>query len=662
MNKEIINNIKSLGIDMIKEAGSGHPGIVLGAAPIMYTLFAKHLNISNRDMNWANRDRFVLSAGHGSALLYATLFMGGFLTLEDIKNFRKLNSKTPGHPEKDVTPYVEVSTGPLGQGFSTAVGMALAEKILEEQTILPKKSKLEAKRCLIDHYIYVLCSDGDIMEGITSEAAAIAGNLELNHLIVLYDSNNITLDSDTNYTLRENVLEKFKAMGWHTDLVKNGENVSDISKAIEEAKRERKPSIIQIKTIIGNGSLNAGSNRVHGGCLDSEDINQLKLKLNIPSEPFYVNEQAKQSFIAEITNHSSLKYSKWANDYRAFFDENVTGNADNIKFIFNKEQMFDITKFRYDINTEKRKATRVLNGEVMNVIANNINNFIGGSADLASTTKTYLRQMGNVTLDNHQGQNILFGVREHAMGAILNGLALYNFKVFGSTFLAFSDYMKPSIRMSALMKLPVNYVFTHDAVNIGEDGPTHQPVEQLVCLRATPNLNVFRPCDLNEIIGSWNIMLNSIETPNAIILSRLETEAVLGSSIQDVKRGAYIVKVEPEKVEGVIIATGSEVSLAIHIAENLYQKSKISLRVVSMPCQELFMKQTKEYKESILPVGIKRVVIEASSSYSWYQFVYNDNYLFNINDYGVSASSNDVLSYMHYDYNTIENKIYKLFR
>lgn len=662
MDNQIISNIKTLGIDMIKEAGSGHPGIVLGASTMLYTLFAKHLNITAKDPNWENRDRLVMSAGHGSALLYATLFMAGLLNLDDLKNFRKIGSKTPGHPERNITPFVEVSTGPLGQGLATAVGMALAEKRLEEQTILPHKNILEARRSLIDHYIYVICSDGDIMEGITSEAASLAGNLKLNHLIVLYDSNDVTLDGSASLAFNEKVLDKFKAMGWNTEYVKNGEDVKEISKAIECAKRANEPTIIEIKTVIGKGSLREGTNYVHGGVLDNEDINQLKTKLGIPTTPFYVNEAARQNFKVQVINHSSEKYGKWASNYHEFVDEDVTGNAENIKFIFKDNQIYDITKYRYNINTENKKATRVLNGEIMNEIARNINNFIGGSADLATTTKTYLKNMGDITKDDHRGRNIWFGIREHAMGAILNGLALYNFKVFGSTFLAFSDYMKPSIRMSALMKLPVNYIFTHDAANIGADGPTHQPVEQLVSLRSIPNLNVFRPCDANEIIGCWNVMLNSKTTPNALILSRLETESVPNSNMYDVAKGAYIIKKEENNLEGVIIATGSEVSLALHIAEDLYRTNKISLRVVSMPCQELFLKQLTDYQESILPKGIKKIVIEASSSFSWYQFVYNEKYLFNVNDFGVSASTSDVLKYLEFDYESIKKKIYKLFR
>lgn len=658
MDNQIINNIKTLGIDMISEAKSGHPGIVLGAAPILYTLYAKHININISDPNWFNRDRFVMSAGHGSALLYATLFMAGYLTLNDLKNFRKLNSKTPGHPEYGITPGVDISTGPLGQGFATAVGMALASKKLNQELKFPKKSFLEAEESLIDHKVYVLCSDGDIMEGITSEAASIAGNLKLNNLIVLYDSNNISLDGNTDNTLKENVLDKFKAMNWNTIYVKNGNDVKSIDHAISNAKKSSKPTIIEFKTIIGLGSELENSNLVHGKPLSNIDVERLRIKLNIPNTSFYVNNDAKEYFQKQIAIRSSESYNVWSNHYNRFMEN---GQKEKYNFLFKKEEVFNILSYDFRLETDLKEATRVTNQKVMKIIASNLYNFIGGSADLATATYTYLEDFGNITDIDYSGRNILFGVREQAMGAILNGISTYHYHVFGSTFLSFSDYLKPSIRMSALMSLPVTYIFTHDSINIGQDGPTHQPIEQLASLRTIPNLNVYRPCDANELIGSWNQILNS-NHPNCLILSKIDVP-ILNESRKDlVQKGAYIIKQEEQRLSAIIIATGTEVHTAIHIARELKQKYQIDLRIVSMPCMEEFLNQPKEYQEEILPTGYKKIVIEAGSPFGWEKFVYNDKYLICLNQFGKSGSKDEVLKEMNFDYESIKNRILEILK
>lgn len=658
MDNQVINNIKSLGIDMINKAKSGHPGIVLGAAPILYTLYKNHLNINPSDPNWFNRDRFVMSAGHGSALLYSVLFMAGYLELEDLKQFRKIHSRTPGHPELGITPGVDISTGPLGQGFASAVGMAIASKKLNQELRFPKKSFLEAESSLIDHKVYVLCSDGDMMEGITSEAASIAGNLKLNNLIVLYDSNHISLDGTTKFTLKENILKKFEAMNWNTIYVKNGNDVSHINRAITKAKSSSKPTIIELNTIIGEGTELEGTSQIHGKPLSNVAIENLKTKLNIPNTPFYVNSEAREYFQQKIATHVNNAYTIWSEHYNTFMNQT---NHEAYNFLFGKENSFNLLNYEFHFDFEK-EATRVTNHEIMKVITQNLPNFIGGSADLSSATGTYLEEQKDITDQDYSGKNILFGVREQAMGAILNGISTYHYRTFGSTFLSFSDYMKPSIRMSALMKLPVTYIFSHDSINIGEDGPTHQPIEQLASLRATPNLNVYRPCDANELIGSWNTILKEQSTPNALILSRVDVPNLNISKKELVEKGAYIIFSERNQLQAILIATGMEVHTAIHIAYDLYQAYHIGIRVVSMPCMEKFLEQSKEYKEDILPTGYKKIVIESGSSFGWEKFVYNEKYLICLQNFGFSGSKDEVLKEMNFDYETIKNRVVNLLR
>ena len=658
MDNQVINNIKSLGIDMINEAKSGHPGIVLGAAPILYTLYKNHLNINPSDPNWFNRDRFVMSAGHGSALLYSVLFMAGYLELEDLKQFRKIHSRTPGHPELGITPGVDISTGPLGQGFASAVGMAIASKKLNQELRFPKKSFLEAESSLIDHKVYVLCSDGDMMEGITSEAASIAGNLKLNNLIVLYDSNHISLDGTTKFTLKENILKKFEAMNWNTIYVKNGNDVSHINRAITKAKSSSKPTIIELNTIIGEGTELEGTSQIHGKPLSNVAIENLKTKLNIPNTPFYVNSEAREYFQQKIATHVNNAYTIWSEHYNTFMNQT---NHEAYNFLFGKENSFNLLNYEFHFDFEK-EATRVTNQEIMKAITQNFPNFIGGSADLSSATGTYLEEQKDITDQDYSGKNILFGVREQAMGAILNGISTYHYRTFGSTFLSFSDYMKPSIRMSALMKLPVTYIFSHDSINIGEDGPTHQPIEQLASLRATPNLNVYRPCDANELIGSWNTILKEQSTPNALILSRIDVPNLNISKKELVEKGAYIIFSERNQLQAILIATGTEVHTAIHIAYDLYQAYHIGIRVVSMPCMEKFLSQSKEYQEDILPTGYKKIVIESGSSFGWEKFVYNEKYLICLQNFGFSGSKDEVLKEMNFDYETIKNRVVNLLK
>ena len=656
MDKEIIANIKSLAIDMIDEAGSGHPGIALGAAPIIYTLYNKHINISTSDSKWVNRDRFVMSAGHGSALLYAVLHLAGFdLLIDDLKAFRKAGSRTPGHPEVNVTDGVDMSTGPLGQGFASAVGMALAEKMLESRFTIPSSTKIERKRSLINYRVYCLCGDGDIMEGITSEAASLAGNLNLDNLIVLYDSNNVSLDGDTSCTFTEKVLDKFKAMGWYTDLVRNGNDVSLIDKAIEKAKSSGMPSIIEIKTVIGDGSMLAGTNAVHGKVLDKKDIEQLKNKLELPQEKFYINVEAAKAFRKNLLDRGSYKYEEWSHNYKLYVDEVLKGDRKKLDALLSNKVNIDLLRQYWDLDPSSKEELRLSNQMVLDKISSVVPNFVGGSADTVSSTYTKIKAP-TVTDGHYNGKNICFGVREGAMGAILNGLCLSGFRPFGSTFLSFSDYMKPAMRMSALMHLPVTYIFTHDSISIGPDGPTHQPVEQLASLRAMPNMNVYRPADVKELIGCWNIILNTNYTPSSLVVTKNPVSVIPSTDAGMCGRGAYVVRREND-LHGIIIATGNEVHTALILANDLYSKYKLDLRVVSMPCMELFLEQPQNYKESLLPRGYRTFVLEAGSSFGWHQFVYDNSYLLTVDDFGISASKSDVEKYAKIDFITLRQRI-----
>lgn len=650
MNDEkIISAIKALSIAEISKAKSGHPGIVLGAAPILYTLYSKHMMIDINDDKWINRDRFIMSAGHGSALLYATLYMSGFnLSIKDLKNFRQIDSNTPGHPETGITPGVDCSTGPLGQGIATAVGIAAAERYLSE-----KFNKL------LDYKTYVLCGEGDLMEGISYEACSLAGNLKLGNLIVLYDSNNVTLDGDAKKSFDEDILKRFDAMGWHTDMVADGNNPILIDMAISKAKRRTdKPSFIEIKTIIGRDSLLQGTNKVHGSPLTKEDVRQLKDKLKLDNDLFSnISNLRKEmaNFIRIRVTHDKKKWDTKYNAYLNSCDDETKRFLESLR----EDKRYDITRL-FKEKTFEDDGLRNINGIIMNEIANNYPAFLGGSADLSSSTKTYLNKFGDFSSTNYAGKNFWFGVREHAMGAFINGLALSGLRPFCSTFLAFSDYLKPSIRMASLMNLPSTFVFTHDSVMIGEDGPTHQPIEQLPMLRSIPNHYVYRPCDANEIIGSWQTILNN-DKPSSIILSRSKCKNLDVTDQLSVKKGAYIIRKEKKKLFGIIIATGSEVSLALDIAEKLSNKG-MEIRVVSMPCMELFEEQPNSYKEEILPIGYKTFVIERSSKFGWHKYVYSDKYIMGLDSFGYSGKSEDVLKKLKLDDESIYKRIEKLLK
>lgn len=628
---KIVNSLKGLSIDMINNAKSGHPGVSLGATNIIYTLYSRHMNVNVNDDKWINRDRFVLSGGHASALLYSMLYFMGFLTLDDLKGFRCINSKTPGHPEI-TTPGVDMSTGLLGEGISNAVGFAIAERYYNN-TITNKD--------MINYYTYVMCGDGDLMEGVSYEALSLAGTLNLNKLIILYDSNSVTLDGSTDITFNEDIHLRFKSIGFN--YIKTNNNIDDIDNAIKEAKNSNKPTLIEVKTIIGEGSLLEGTNKIHGGILTEEDTYQLKEKLNLSTIPFDIDINLVSEFRDKIKERMHSKYENWKNIFYT--------SSDLVKFS-NSIDLLSLVNPFYEKMDESMRDT---NGKIMNVIGSNLYTFIGGAADTSLSTKTKILSSKMFSRNDYSGKNIYYGVREHAMAGISNGLASAGLLPFASTFLVFSDHMKPSIRMSALMDLPVTYVFTHDSITIGSDGATHEPVEQLDSLRSIPNFRVFRPADAREILGSWNEILNNPK-PSAIVLSRNNTPLLKNSDAKSVSKGAYIVKKENGRLSAIIIASGEEVNTVVKIAEEL-EKDKIYLRVVSMVSESLYEQTCNEYKASILPNGYKCIVVEYSNSNLWYKYIQNKNYLINLNSFGKSGTKEEVLKSFNLDYETLKERI-----
>ena len=610
---KIIDQIRSLGIDMIHQANSGHPGIVLGAAPAIYTLYAHHLNFDPENPNYYNRDRFVLSAGHGSALLYSTLFMAGYpITIEDLQSFRQLGSITPGHPEYGVTPGVDATTGPLGQGFATAVGMAIGEAYLRE------------KYKIIDHYTYVLCGDGDLMEGISYEAASLAGNLKLNRLIVLYDCNNICLDSSIDKTFSENVGMRFVSQGWNVISVEDGNSYELISKALTEAKNSvEKPTLIVLKTTIGKYSKLEGTNKVHGSPLSDDDISNIKSKMGIRDIPFQVSQKLMDDFhflISQRCDHLSDKFKE------AFSSLSAVDRSD-LEYFMGNNKRIEFRNYVYESSEEKEESPRDTSSKVLNSIASNTSFMIGGAADTFGPNKTYINDGGDFSKENRLGKNIFYGVREHAMGAITNGLSLMGFRPYCSTFMTFSDYLKPSLRLACMMRLPNIYVFTHDSISVGEDGPTHQPVEQLAEFRSVPNLDVFRPADANEVIGSYKSIFQKVDSPSIITLSRNKLPILDCTKASEVEKGGYIVSDPMGKIDGIVISSGEELHMVLKAVEEL-KTIGISIRVVSMPNLGRFLKQSSEYQEKILPIGPRKIVVEASPSISWNQLIFHDKYIF----------------------------------
>jgi len=627
-----VNAIRVLSADAVQKANSGHPGLPLGAAAIGYELWANHMNHNPKNPNWENRDRFVLSGGHGSTLLYSLLHLFGYgLTLDDLKNFRQWGSKTPGHPEYGVTTGVEASTGPLGAGMAMAVGMAMAE------THLAATFNKEGYP-VVDHYTYVLGGDGCMMEGINYEAFSLAGTLKLNKLIVLYDSNKISIEGNTDIAFTEDVPARFKAMGFKVLEVKDGNDISEIGKAIEEAKEDKEsPSFIKINTKIGFGSPKEGTADVHGAPLGADNIIAMKKTLGWPSEePFFVPDEVYENYKAKAENLAKKEeeWNKLFKEYCEKFPEMKT-LWDEYKDETKADKLLDDEDFwSYE---EKADATRNLSGKVLNKLSAKLPTLFGGSADLAPSNKSYVNGAGDYSAENYAGRNVHFGVRELAMTGIGNGLVLHGLKAYVSTFFVFSDYVKPMARLASLMEIPLTFILTHDSIGVGEDGPTHEPIEQLAEFRAMPNFNVFRPADATETIAAWYSAVTSKETPTALVLTRQNLPQLAGSSKEALKGGYVVADSSKETPDAIIIASGSEVSLSIEAKEAL-AKEGIDVRVVSMPCMDIFEKQPLEYKEKVLPKSVRaRVAVEALSEFGWGKYVGLDGKTVCLDRFGASA-------------------------
>jgi transketolase len=627
-----INAIRFLSVDAVQKANSGHPGMPLGAAATAYTLWTKHLRFNPKDPSWFNRDRYILSAGHASMLLYSLLYLTGYdLTLDDLKRFRQLDSKTPGHPEAHLTPGVEVTTGPLGQGFSNAVGFAIAEAHLAAQ--------YNRSQTIVDHFTYVHCSDGDMMEGISSEAASMAGHLQLGKLIAIYDDNKVSLAAKTEVTFTEDVVARFAAYGWHTQHIDldHGNDVEALDRAITQAKETRdKPSMIVVRTHIGYGSPKQDSFKSHGEPLGPDDVKATKEKLGWPLQPdFYVPDDVL-AFYRSFAERGVQLQQAWQ---RTFDDwRNADPQlAQQLDRVLRKQAPSNVPWPAITKENGDNIATREAGGLVMNAIAASLPELIGGSADLDPSTKTYLNGQGDFEPGNYGGRNIHYGVREHAMGGISNGIALHGALLpFGATFLNFLDYMKPAVRLAAINKVRCYYVFTHDSVFLGEDGPTHQPIEHLAHIRAIPNLMTVRPADSLETLEAWKLMIEAQEGPWALVLTRQKLP-YLGDRRAEVRRGAYILVDTEATPDLILIATGSEVSLAVQAAALLKERG-MQVRVVSMPCWKLFEAQPQSYRDEVLPPDVlARMSIEAAATLGWERWIGNRGFAYGIDHFGTSA-------------------------
>lgn len=650
-----IDTIRALSIDAIEEANSGHPGLPMGAAPMAYTLWTRHLNFNPQSKDYFNRDRFILSAGHGSALLYSLLHVSGILELEELKQFRQWGSKTPGHPEFRHTDGVEVTTGPLGQGFAMSVGMALAEAHLGG-----KFNKGDIN--VVDHYTYVLASDGDLMEGISHEAASFAGHNQLDKLIVLYDSNDISLDGELNKSFSEDVKQRFESYGWNHILVKDGNNLEEIDNAITKAKQQNGPTLIEVKTIIGYGAPNvSGTNGVHGAPLGTDERKLTFEAYGLdPEKRFNVPEEVYEIFQTTMLKRANEHEDEWKEKLETY-TEKYPELAEEFKLTISgklpKNYKDELPKFSSDHNA----ATRADSGEIIQAISKSVPSFFGGSADLAGSNKSNVKEATDYNPNTPEGKNVWFGVREFAMGAAVNGMAAHGgLHPYGATFFVFSDYLKPALRLSAIMGLNATFIFTHDSIAVGEDGPTHEPIEQLAGLRAIPNMNVIRPADGNETRVAWEVALESKQTPTSLVLTRqnLPYLDVDEETVEEgVRKGAYIVFETETKPEYLLLATGSEVSLAIEAAKDLDKQGK-GVRVVSMPNWFAFEQQSDEYKKSVIPKELtKRVAIEMASPLGWHKYVGTEGKVIGIDGFGASAPGDLVVEKYGFTKENILNQI-----
>ena len=633
INTMSVNAIRVLAADAVQKAKSGHPGLPLGSAAMAYELWAKHMNHNPANPDWPNRDRFILSGGHGSTLLYSLLHLFGYgLTKEDLMQFRQLDSLTPGHPEYRHTRGIEATTGPLGAGMGMAVGMAMAE------AHLAAKFNREGYP-IIDHYTFVLGGDGCMMEGISSEAFSLAGTLGLGKLIVLYDSNKISIEGSTDIAFTEDVKKRFEAFGFQTLVVEDGNDLEEIGRAIEEAKADKtRPSMITVKTQIGYGCpAKQGKASAHGEPLGEDNVKALRENLGWPSEePFYVPDEVYANYRELAADKAAVEdeWNRMFGEYCAKYPEMRKVWDEEFDMEIAEKLIDDEEFWSYE---DKPEATRNLSGVVLNRLKNKVPNLIGGAADLSPSTKTYMKDMGDFSKNDYSGRNLHFGVRELAMAAIGNGMTLHGLRAFVSTFFVFSDYVKPMARLSALMKIPTTFVLTHDSIGVGEDGPTHEPIEQLAMLRSMPNFHVFRPADATETIAAWYSAVTSLETPTALVLTRQNLPQLAGSSKEALK-GAYVLEDSTKEVpDAIIIATGSEVSLAVEAKAEL-AKEGVDVRVVSMPCMDIFEEQSDEYKESVLPKSVRaRVAVEALGDFGWGKYVGLDGKTITMKGFGASA-------------------------
>lgn len=647
-----VNAIRVLSADAIQKANSGHPGLPLGTAPIAYELFSKHMNYNPQNPEWINRDRFVLSGGHGSMLLYSLfhLFGIGNLSLDEVKNFRQFGSLTPGHPEYGHTVGVEATTGPLGQGMAMAVGMAMAEAHLA--SVFNKEGYP-----VVDHYTYVLGGDGCMMEGISSECFSLAGTLGLSKLIVFYDSNNISIEGSTDIAFTEDVVTRFKAFGFQTIEVEDGNDLCAIGKAIEEAKADKtRPSLIKVNTLIGYGCpAKQGKASAHGEPLGVDNVAALKENIGWPCKGDFEVPQEVYDHYKELSANMAKAEDKWNELFAAYVEKypEMKELWDNYFDGYDMSDLFNSDE--YWAKGDKAEATRNTSGAILNMIKKAMPNLIGGSADLAPSNKTNMKDAGDFSKDNYAGSNLHFGVREQAMAAIGNGLMLHGgLKAFVATFFVFSDYVKPMARLTALMKLPLTYVFTHDSIGVGEDGPTHEPIEQLAAFRSLPGFTVFRPCDRTETAAAWMYAVENECGPTGLVLTRQNLPQMEGSS-KDALKGGYVIADSQKKVpDAIIIASGSEVSLAVNAKEEL-KKDGIDVRVVSMPSMELFDKQSAEYKESVLPNAVrKRVAVEALSDFGWYKYVGLDGKVIAMEGFGASGPAATLFEHFGF---TVDNVV-----
>lgn len=640
--------IRSLCIDVINKAKSGHPGMALGSAPILYTLFTRHLKADPSHPNWINRDRFVLSAGHASALLYVMLHLSGYeVSMEDLKKFRQLDSITPGHPEVHLTPGVDASAGPLGQGIAQGVGLAVAEQSL--------KAMYADSKQIFDHYTYVLCGDGCLQEGISQEAISFAGHQKLNKLILIYDANNVTLDGGLDLSFSEDVKKRFEASEWNVIEVKDGNDVDAIDTALVKAKASSKPTLVMVHTIIGYGSKNQGSSKVHGAPLGDEDGLKAKESYGYNYPPFEVPEEVKKDFYEHFTKRGEDAYAKWHKNYENYCLTHQK-EAKQIESSLNNSVETELFNENPVVEVGFKEASRNTSRTILNLMHQNIHNLIGGSADVAGSVYTTIKDGKYFTPEDRSGRSINFGIREFAMAAIQNGMLLHGgVRTYVGCFMVFADYLKPAIRMAALSHLPAVYLFSHDSIAVGEDGPTHQPIEQLAMLRSIPNVEVYRPCDANEVATAYRLMFKQTDHPCCIALTRQAMPVLPGTFTKDVEKGGYVVSKEVgDKPQFTIIASGSEVSLAVEAQAKLINEG-IDVRVVSMMCQELFLKQDPSYIKETLGVDYgHRIAVEMLSGFGWHRFA---PHVMSIDTFGASAPANDVINKFNFTSDELVRRI-----